>query len=438
MTSTQPQPALASGLSAVDERSLALLADGVAGLQSMGGRSLAEKVEVLRRVEVVRRQWATLDHALINDIDAAELHSLCVPDAVALLVRELHVSPGEAKARVQAAADLGFRRDLTGETVAPVFGSVAAAQAIGSISVEHAAVIRRAVDGLPDVIEAEHGDRFQAELVAAAARVNPVELAKIAIQAATAIDPDTGLSDAEIERRRDTSLVQRRDGMFALRGVLTPECGAMWQVVFDSLAGPAPSVDGVPDPRTSGQRRHDALREVPALLLRAEVLPATGGLIATMIVTVTADQVESGAGYASTSHGDLVPVRRVLDLAIGGQIMPVLFDPSGGILDYGPTRRLAPPGMRLALYARDQGCTFPECDRPPQWSEAHHCWEWAAGGPTSIDNLTLVCGYHHRSFAQAGWRAQIIDGVAHWIPPAAIDPTRTPRRNRRHHLTRAA
>ncbi len=434
MTSTRLGAVGASGLSAGDERALSLLADGLAGVLAGGGRSVSQKLEVLRRVEGLRRRLATVDHALINDVDAADVHSLGGPDVAALLVRELRIAPGEARARVRAAADLGPRRMRSGEVVGPVFATVAAAMADGQISVEHAAVIRRAVDALPGVVEAEHGERFTADLLEHAATSHPGELARAAARAAAAIDPDAGLSDAEIEHRRDASLVQRGDGMFALTAVLTPECGAAWRTVFDSLAAPAPALDGTPDPRTAGQRMHDALREVPLMLLRTSALPDCGGVVATLLVTMTTDQAESGAGYAKTAHGDLIPVRRILDLAVDSQTLSAVFDPHGGILDYGRTRRLAPSGMRLALYARDQGCTFPDCDRPAQWTQAHHFKEWNRdAGPTSIANMGLVCGYHHRNFAAAGWRGVMTDGVPHWVPPATIDPTRTPRRNTRHH-----
>jgi hypothetical protein len=427
-------------LDEADERAFASLAAGLAGLLAGRRRALPQQLEVIRRVEAIRRQWAVLDHALINDLDPIELHATGAVDVTALLVREVHIAPGEAKARVNAAADLGRRFTSSGEVVAPVFAPIAAAQAAGAISVEHAAVIRRAVDSLSDAVEASDGLALQAELVEQATRLNPVELARAAAHAAAALDPEAGMSDAEIERRRDASLVQRRDGMFELRGVLTPECGAGRQTVFDSLAAPAPSVDGTRDSRSPGQRRHDALREVPLILLRAEALPDCGGVVATMLVTLTADQAESGAGYATTSHGDLIPVRRLLALAIDSQIMNVLFDPHGGVLDYGRTRRLAPQAMRLALYARDGGCTFPDCDRPPPWTQAHHCVEWDDGGVTSIANLALVCGYHHREFASkhGGWRCTMINNIPHWIPPTAVDPTRTPRRNTRHQYTRAA
>ncbi|MBW8822183.1 MAG: HNH endonuclease [Streptomyces sp.] len=132
----------------------------------------------------------------------------------------------------------------------------------------------------------------------------------------------------------------------------------------------------------------------------------------------------------------MISARRLLAWACEAQIVPVVFNDSGGILNYGRTRRFASPGQRLALAARDRGCSFPGCDRPPAWCEAHHILEWIFGGETNLDNLTLVCSYHHRNFAHAGWHAEIRDGVVWWTPPAWEDPERRPRRNTVHHLTK--
>jgi hypothetical protein len=77
---------------------------------------------------------------------------------------------------------------------------------------------------------------------------------------------------------------------------------------------------------------------------------------------------------------------------------------------------------------------FPGCDRPPGWTQAHHFQEYTARqGPTSVDNCGLVCGYHHREFGKRGWRAEMIDGRPHWIPPAWIDPHQKPRLNTIHY-----
>ena len=60
--------------------------------------------------------------------------------------------------------------------------------------------------------------------------------------------------------------------------------------------------------------------------------------------------------------------------------------------------------------------------------------EWAAGGSTDLDNQCLLCRYHHRHFAQAGWQVRIAtDAVPEWIPPPWLDQQQRPRRNTVHH-----
>src|SRR5712691_8435043 len=59
-----------------------------------------------------------------------------------------------------------------------------------------------------------------------------------------------------------------------------------------------------------------------------------------------------------------------------------------------------PPGtvlvgaLRRALGARDGGCRFPGCDRPPGWTDAHHMEHWADGGATALSNTVLLCRPH--------------------------------------------
>ncbi len=64
-------------------------------------------------------------------------------------------------------------------------------------------------------------------------------------------------------------------------------------------------------------------------------------------------------------------------------------------LDIGRATRVIPPQLHRALTIRDGHCQFPGCDQPPPVCEAHHLTPWARGGPTSLDNLTLLCRFHH-------------------------------------------
>lgn len=65
--------------------------------------------------------------------------------------------------------------------------------------------------------------------------------------------------------------------------------------------------------------------------------------------------------------------------------------------------RDATPKQRKALRKRDGGCTFTGCHAPYEWCEAHHLWQHELHGPTSIDNLTLLCSFHHHLVHEGGW-----------------------------------
>jgi hypothetical protein len=102
------------------------------------------------------------------------------------------------------------------------------------------------------------------------------------------------------------------------------------------------------------------------------------------------------------------------------------------VLDLGRSRRIASRSQTLALIARDGGCSFPGCAHPPQHCERHHIREWLNGGLTNLNNLTLVCAYHHHNFLARGWTCKInTDGIPEWIPPKWVDRAQKPMINTR-------
>jgi len=74
-------------------------------------------------------------------------------------------------------------------------------------------------------------------------------------------------------------------------------------------------------------------------------------------------------------------------LACDASISKILTDELGRVVDVGRAERSARPVQRRLLWARDRGCTFPGCGRPPDWCEAHHLRFWEHGGPTDLSNL---------------------------------------------------
>jgi HNH endonuclease len=69
--------------------------------------------------------------------------------------------------------------------------------------------------------------------------------------------------------------------------------------------------------------------------------------------------------------------------------------PDGSVLDVGRKTRTILPAIRRALLARDRRCQFPGCTA--RRCDGHHIRHWADGGPTRLDNLTLLCRRHHRA-----------------------------------------
>src|SRR5882724_2595240 len=422
----------AEGAAAGVATALAQLSDAVDTLCAADLTRLCrgDLLELLRGLETQRRRLPVVDHALIAELDhRGAAGELMARDTASLLRETLRVTSREAQARHEAALDLGPGRSLTGQPQPPLLPVVAAAQAEGSISPEHAGVIATVIAKLPKDVECEHGAAVEARLVAEARRFDPSVLATLARRVVALLNPDGVLADdVEHDRRRHATLSGNRDGSGELRAHLTPTALAQWQAVLDPLAAPRPSDADGPDVRSPGQRMHDALADAAHKLLASNTLPPSGGVPATVLLTLTLDQLETRTGHVTTAHGGTVTVTEALRLAGEAHVIPVVLD-SKGILAYGQARRTATTNQRLALAARDQGCCFPGCDAPQGWTQVHHILNWAFGGGTDLPNLCLLCGFHHREHQKRGWQVTMKRGKPWWIPPAHVDPDRTPIRN---------
>ena len=270
----------------------------------------------------------------------------------------------------------------------------------------------------------------------------PAELQRFAQAVVGAADPDgpEPLDDQLQHDRRYLELKQRRDGMWQLQGKLTNTVGAQLNAIVDPLTTPrstafedeADTIIQIPDERPDGQRLHDALEVACARLLKADDQPSVGGVPASVVVTIGLQELLAMAGLAETADGTQLTAQQLLRIADEADIWPTIIDRNGVPLALGRTRRLASPGQTRALIARDAGCSFPGCTHPPAWCDRHHILDWILGGHTDLDNLTLLCRYHHTHFLQKGWSCRInTDRLPEWIPPRWIDQDQQPHINTR-------
>ena len=124
---------------------------------------------------------------------------------------------------------------------------------------------------------------------------------------------------------------------------------------------------------------HDALEEVCDRLLRRRGA-RLGGTPATVIVTVTAEQLLTGQGSGTTSDGTRLSVDQILELADQAEVWPAWLTPGGAVLDLGRTRRIATPTQTVALIARDAAAASPAARIPRN----------GANGTTSSNGCTAA------------------------------------------------
>src|SRR3954447_19139487 len=393
---------------AVDEAG-ALLRAGVDGLLevSVDGLEAVEFVRVIEAVEVQRRRLEAVDQRLLAGGSAAGVASLFgQPGLAGALASLLRIDVPEERRRVARAVDLGPRRVLTGGALEPILPLAAQAAAEGGLSGAQADVVIQRLEKIPASAPAAARPVAERVLVQAARHEGPRSLHRTGVELIARLDPD-GLEPVEerVQRQRGFSLVKRAEGGKATRGIWSEECAAMWDAILDSLAAPQ-TCDGLPDPRTAAQRRHDAMFEAARRLLNSGTRPPAGGVPVTVLATATISELtaiaaqtaaassepaapafglaalaaEAGyegldlsrlgaAGLARLGHGEQISISTLLTMAGDAEVIPVIFNDTGGILAYGRGKRLADRGQRLALAARDGGCCFPGAKqrRLPLW-----------------------------------------------------------------------
>ena len=100
--------------------------------------------------------------------------------------------------------------------------------------------------------------------------------------------------------------------------------------------------------------------------------------------------------------GGVISSETARRLACSARVQTVVANSTGWIIGVGRTSREPPAWMVRALRRRDGGCRFPGCGTRAH-THPHHVRWWSAKGPTDLDNLVLLCSFHHKCVHELGW-----------------------------------
>jgi Domain of unknown function (DUF222)/HNH endonuclease len=398
-----------------------------------------ELIETMEAVAALKAKLEALELAVVGELDAGPSGQAALADAGWASVKDYvtHTTGGRKGA---GPAAVRLARQLEN------FPALGEELAVGRLSRVKAHIVAAAVERLPG--DRLLRDKAVAFLLDEAQRLSADDLERAGRHVLEVVDPEgvdarleRELARAERAAHLNRNLELRFDRLGGGNGRLA---GAMEDVlllktVLLSLAAPQPPEpgacggDGVctsaecragghvgRDPRDHGARMFDALVQLARTAQATGALPQSHGGIPQVVVTISYEDLEEGLGQGTTTLGEEIDPATMRRLACDADLIPGVLDSDGRVLDVGRTQRLVTAAIWVALVLRDQHCAFPGCRRPPVMCHAHHIVHWADGGPTSLDNLVLLCGAHHRIIHGTPWEVRLgASGRPEFRPPDA-------------------
>ncbi len=196
---------------------------------------------------------------------------------------------------------------------------------------------------------------------------------------------------------------------FGMRLDLPAADGAVVARAIEREMAKVPVMPGEEDPCFAEARRADAL----VALARARLAEDPEPDRATIVVHVR----EGRRAKAELEWGPPLHRETARRLACHARVQVVEEDAEGNVVSVGTIRRNPPAWMLRLIRQRDRGCTFPGCGSR-RFTVVHHLEWWSKGGPTTLENTTLQCVYHHKLLHEFDWRARRgPDGVLRWFRP---------------------
>ncbi|MFH5208697.1 DUF222 domain-containing protein [Antrihabitans sp. NCIMB 15449] len=140
---------------------------------------------------------------------------------------------------------------------------------------------------------------------------------------------------------------------------------------------------------------------VPAMLAMAETICAGAGSpvvspAADVLVHVGPDGSPLDTSDAHLDDGPGLDSQTLEAVLCTASVRLIRHGRLGPTIAWDTSQRRPSRTLLRQLVIRDRCCTVPGCGRT-RFLHAHHVVYYSRGGPTDLDNLTLLCGEHHRA-----------------------------------------
>jgi hypothetical protein len=358
--------------------------------------TVGDKQTALVALTEVRSQLdAVTARVLAASDDVGEVHGL--RDAAAWLAVQTRATRHEARRALALGRALEQHAD------------VAAALTGGELRSEQARVIAEAVDALPTHVDALTRGLAETTLLDLARQHDARDLKQIGKRILDVVAPEVGESheaavlageEARADATVELTLADDGEGRCHGRFTVPSHVGAMLKRHLLALANPArhadaelhdESGDWKPLRRRLGEAFVAYVERYPV-----DATPQTAGVNATVVVTMTLEQLLAEQATALLDDGSRMSAGQARRLACEAGIVPAVLGTTSQPLDLGRTARLFNRAQRVALGLRDGGCTARGCETSASGCHAHHDDPWSRLGPTDLSNGRLLCPRHHR------------------------------------------
>ncbi len=220
--------------------------------------------------------------------------------------------------------------------------------------------------------------------------------------------------DRDADRDRSLSWWYADEGRrWNLQAELPAASGAVVARAIERMATQVPELPDEDATADASARRADALVALCSARIASDPDPDR----ATVVVHAQLDGLVTGSGGAELEDGPVIHPETVRRLLCNARVQTVVENESGDVIGMGRLTREPSAWMVRQIRHRDRECRFPGCGARA-FTEAHHVTFWRHGGRTDLDNLVLICSFHHKLVHELGWRlTRDPDGTVRWFRP---------------------